>query len=120
MASFYADEDFPRPVVEILRVLGHQVLTVFEAGNANLKKPDESVIEFASNHEMVVLTHNRRHFRRLHRLYDNHAGIILCTRDEDFEALAYRIHETVGLEPNCANRLIRVNQPNRSRRGGNR
>jgi hypothetical protein len=28
MARLYADEDFPRPVVEELRRLGHDVLTV--------------------------------------------------------------------------------------------
>jgi hypothetical protein len=35
MARFYADEQFPLPVVELLRNLGHDVLTVQEAGNAN-------------------------------------------------------------------------------------
>jgi hypothetical protein len=32
MARFYADEQFPFPVVELLRTLGHDVLTVQEAG----------------------------------------------------------------------------------------
>ena len=32
MAQFYADENFDYPVVERLRVLGHDVLTVQEAG----------------------------------------------------------------------------------------
>jgi hypothetical protein len=35
MARLYADEDFPFPVVERLRQLGHDVLTAFEAGQAN-------------------------------------------------------------------------------------
>ena len=35
MARFFADEQFPLPVVELLRNLGHDVLTVQEAGNAN-------------------------------------------------------------------------------------
>jgi hypothetical protein len=35
MARFYADEQFPLPVVELLRNLGHDDLTVQEAGNAN-------------------------------------------------------------------------------------
>ena len=41
MARFYADEQFPKRVVELLRDLGHDVLTVQEAGKANLKIPDE-------------------------------------------------------------------------------
>ena len=28
MAKLYADEQFPRPVVRLLRELGHEVLTV--------------------------------------------------------------------------------------------
>ncbi|MBD2576541.1 DUF5615 family PIN-like protein [Oscillatoria sp. FACHB-1406] len=37
MARLYADEQFPVPVVEFLRVLGHDILTVREAGKANQK-----------------------------------------------------------------------------------
>ena len=35
MARLYADEQYPYPVVELLRALGHDVLTVQEAGRAN-------------------------------------------------------------------------------------
>lgn len=35
MARFYADEQFPFPVMELLRALGHDVLTVQEVGNAD-------------------------------------------------------------------------------------
>jgi Domain of unknown function (DUF5615) len=34
MSNFYAHEQFPLPVVECLRELGHDVLTVRESGNA--------------------------------------------------------------------------------------
>jgi hypothetical protein len=34
MARLYANENFPFPVVEELRRLGHDVLTTLEAGNA--------------------------------------------------------------------------------------
>lgn len=40
MARLYADEQFPYEVVQHLRDLDHYVLTVQEAGNANLKIPD--------------------------------------------------------------------------------
>jgi len=34
VARFYADENFPLPVVEALHELGHDILTVLEAGQA--------------------------------------------------------------------------------------
>ena len=34
MARLYANENFPLPVVEELRRLGHEVLTTYEAGDA--------------------------------------------------------------------------------------
>ena len=46
MASFYADEDFDYPVVMELRQLGHDVLTVQEAGQAGQK--DSAVLAFAT------------------------------------------------------------------------
>lgn len=47
MARLYADEMFPRKVSELLRTMGHDVLTVQEAGNANLGIPDDEVLAFA-------------------------------------------------------------------------
>jgi hypothetical protein len=41
MARLYADEQFPRAVSQLLRDMGHDVLTVQEAGNANLGIPDD-------------------------------------------------------------------------------
>ena len=66
MARFYADEQFPLRVVEYLRDLGHDVLTVQEAGNANLRIPDDYVLAFAANNNRIVLTLNRKDFKRLH------------------------------------------------------
>ena len=55
MVRLYADEQFPYEVVKHLRNFGHDILTVQEAGNANLKIPDDRVLEFASSNERVVL-----------------------------------------------------------------
>ena len=44
MARLYCDEQFPREVSEQLRTMGHDVLTVQTAGNANLGIPDEAVL----------------------------------------------------------------------------
>lgn len=44
MGRFYADENFPLPVVEELRRLGHDVLTMYEDGKANQSVLDEDVL----------------------------------------------------------------------------
>jgi len=111
LASLYTDKNFPLPVVEFLCAFGHDVLTAMEAGNANLKIPDEDVLRFAARNERAVLTRNRRDFMRLHRLQPNHAGIIVCTEEPDFAQLATRIHETISGEETLKAKLMRVNRP---------
>jgi hypothetical protein len=43
VARFYANENFARPAVEQLRDLGHDVLTILEAGKAEQAIPDNEV-----------------------------------------------------------------------------
>jgi hypothetical protein len=99
--------------VERLRVLGHDVLTVAEAGKASQKIPDEGVLEFATQQQRAVLTINRQHFIRLHDLRPDHAGIVVCTQDADTDGQAMRIHEAVQPVESLQSRLIRVNRPQR-------
>ncbi len=96
MARLYADEQFPRKVSEFLRTMGHDVLTVLEAGNANLGIPDEDVLAFAIADNRAVITLNRYDFIRLHRLNSEHCGIIVCTNDTDRQRLATRISEAIA------------------------
>ena len=95
MADLYANENFPLAAVRPLREMGHDVLTSFEAGTANRQVPDAQVLAFATNSNRAVLTHNRLHFKKLHRQQPDHAGIVLCTEDADFSALARRIHLSI-------------------------
>ena len=104
----YADEDFSLPVVDHLRSLGHDVLTVQEDGQSG--SDDADVLARASNLGRAVLTFNRRHFERLHRQGVAHAGIVSATRDDDDSALALRIHD--ALQGRVPGRwCIRVNKP---------
>jgi hypothetical protein len=48
VARLYADEQFPYPVVIVLRDLGHDVLTVQESGKAELRIPDDQILSFAT------------------------------------------------------------------------
>jgi Domain of unknown function (DUF5615) len=112
MAAFYANENFPLPVVEELRRLGHDVLTTNEANRSGLAVPDEDVLDYAIGIGRAILTLNRKHFIALHRKRGSHAGIVVCTVDRDFAGQARRIHEHVGGRSDLSGELIRVNRPN--------
>jgi predicted nuclease of predicted toxin-antitoxin system len=111
MARLYANENFPLPVVTELRRLGHDVLTVQEAGKANQEIPDDEVLAFARAENRAVLTINRRDFIRLHRQQPQHSGIIVCTADTHFVRQARHIQAAIEKVPALANQLIRVNRP---------
>jgi hypothetical protein len=111
MARLYADENFSYPVVEELRRLGHEVLTAQEAGQANKGIEDPAVLAYALGQGRALLTFNRKHFIRLHRLAGGHAGIIACTRDDDTTALAGRIHQALEAAPSLAGILLRIYRP---------
>ncbi|MBI3853977.1 MAG: DUF5615 family PIN-like protein [Verrucomicrobia bacterium] len=111
MARLYSNENFPLPAVEKLRTLGHDVLTVQEAGKADQALPDDEVLKTATGDNRAVLTLNRRHFIRLHRNDQTHTGIIVCTFDADFAGQAERIHKAIGDQSSLNGQLIRVNRP---------
>ncbi len=110
MARLYSNENFPLPVVEALRRLGHDVLTIQETGNAGRAMPDADVLAFARNERRILLTFNRRHFIRLHAEQPDHVGIIVCTYDPDFEALAGRVDRELAATPDMGGQLRRVNR----------
>lgn len=110
MVRLYSNENFPLPVVTELRKLGHDVLTVWEAGRANQGIPDEQVLAFAHANGRAVLTVNRKDFRLLHKQSSNHSGIIICTSDLDFAGQAQRIHATLEYYHSLVGELIRVNR----------
>jgi hypothetical protein len=115
MARLYADEDFPLPVVEELRRLGHDVRTVQEADRAGQGIDDAEVLADATADQRAVLTHNHADFGRLHRQGQPHEGIISCTQDpQDHAGLAQRVHTTIGQLSDLANQFIRIVRPNPS------
>ena len=111
MARLYSNENFPIPVVEALRVLGHDVTTIQERGRGNEAVPDAEVIELAVTEERAVLTLNRRDFIRLHNENSDHCGIIVCTVDRDFEGQAERIDRELQATNELRGNLIRINRP---------
>ncbi|MEO8393502.1 MAG: DUF5615 family PIN-like protein [Chloroflexota bacterium] len=110
MVKLYADENFPQPAVEALRELGHDVLTTLDSGKAGQAIPDEDVLAFATEEDRILVTLNRKHFIRLHRDQPDHAGIIVCTFDADFNALAQHVHTALETNSDMTGELIRVNR----------
>jgi predicted nuclease of predicted toxin-antitoxin system len=108
MAKLYADEQFPKATTATLRVLGHDVLTVQEAGKGNQRVPDDEVLAFATEQDRAVLTLNRADFIQLHKQSSNHAGIIVCTENPDFDRLAIKIDEAIAGLDFLQGQLIRI------------
>jgi hypothetical protein len=75
----YADEDVDVRVVRALRAHGFDVVTAGEAGL--LRRDDDEHLAYAAASGRVLLTFNRRDFRRSHAEALNlgrlHAGIVL-------------------------------------------
>jgi Domain of unknown function (DUF5615) len=109
MQQLYADEDFDFAVVEELRRLGYDVLTAQEDGRRCT--PDPNILARAHALGRAVLTHNRRHFERLHRQGAPHSGILSAKQDaHNHTALAGRIDATLaGLY--LGRWCVRVNRP---------
>jgi hypothetical protein len=70
---------------------------------------DPAVLKLASGDSRAVLTLNRKHFVKLHRSSADHAGIIVCSFDLDFDGQAERIRTAIG-ESSLAGQLLRINR----------
>lgn len=75
----YADENVSRRLTDALRARGFDVLTAREAGT--LGQDDVAQLAFAAAMDRVLLTFDRRDFRRTHAAFlqssQHHAGIVL-------------------------------------------
>lgn len=112
MARLYSNENFPIQVVQVLRTLGHDIVTIQEQGKANEAVSDPDVLQLAIADQRAILTLNRRDFIRLHKSQPRHSGIIVCTVDTDFDGQADRIHTAIKGVSSLEGMLIRVNRPN--------
>ncbi len=114
MARLYADVNFPRPTVDKLRKLGHDVQTVQQTeGTSRPESPmdDAQVLDFATSHRRAVLTLNVKHFERLHEQFPGHGGIIACKTDLDFRRQAKLIDRTIKPLSILNGQIIYVSPP---------
>ncbi len=112
MALLYADKNFPQPVVEALRQLGRDVQTLQEISKAGQRMLDEAILHDASSQNRTALTYNRKHFNQLHKEQPDHAGIIVCTVDQNSQSLTNRIDAAFHAKSQLSGQLIRVHRPN--------
>ncbi len=76
------DEDSQaKPLVNLLRKAGHDVITVNEAGLSG--KIDSLVFDYARGSNRVLLTHNCDDFKALHQENPNHPGILAIYQNDD-------------------------------------
>ncbi len=106
----YTNENFPLPAAQILRTLGHDVQTIQEVGYAGQAQSDQEVLAHAVKEGRILVTLNRRHFIALHSANPEHAGIIVCSFDPDFDHLAHRIHAFLQKNSSWTGHLERVNR----------
>jgi hypothetical protein len=105
MIPLLADEDVPLDVIRHLRdQWGFDVLRLrdYDRNPAGDRRDDAAVLSEANRQERAVLTHNRRHFQRLHcetalgtRDRGDHWGIITYRTCHEFEVDAEAIARTV-------------------------
>lgn len=99
------------PLVTALRELGHDVLTAREAGCANQGISDAEQLRSATALGRAILTHDRRHFRRLHRANPRHAGIVAVSQSQHIAREAARLHELIEAQASLAGRFLCLDLP---------
>ncbi|MDA0265882.1 MAG: DUF5615 family PIN-like protein [Cyanobacteria bacterium] len=108
MIRLYADEQFPLPVVQRLRAIGYDILTVQDAGQANQRIPDDQVLAFATAEQRAVITENRRDFVKLHQQSSSHKGVIVCSKNLDWDDYTAKIHAALDGQDVMAGQLLRI------------
>lgn len=100
-------------MVNLFRAEGHDVLTSYEAGQANQRIPDDQVLQYATVANRILITENRQDFIDLHRLIEFHSGIIIFKHDRDYIGKIKVITKFIMQDAQpLENRLIRVMKQN--------
>lgn len=116
MTRLYSNENLAIDLVEALRKFNHDILSSYDAGQANQGIPDDEVLEYATLNDRCVITFNRDDFVALHRNGVSHAGIIICKDDRDYLGQAQALHDYLAIQvERLHNRLIRVQRQNQQK-----
>jgi hypothetical protein len=98
VTSVYLDECVDHYLVDRLRRRGYTVTAALE--ERMIGKSDEEQLTHATTLGAILLTHNGRHFRRLHaellRLRHHHAGVLIVPRKPPVDLLEIRVALMLG------------------------
>ncbi len=82
--TLYLNENVPIKLVDLLANLGIKAIHTLTAGNKGVT--DETQLRYAAERRYVLVTHNRKDFRHLHRAWveerKNHFGILVMSHGE--------------------------------------
>jgi hypothetical protein len=88
----YLDECVDQRLAGTLRSRGFSVLPATEAGTLGTSDPEQ--LRFARSQDLVIISYNRRHFRRLHaqavRNGEEHPGIVILPATSPLPRLTIR------------------------------
>ncbi len=110
-AKLYFDEDVSVILARVLLGRGFDVLTARDADM--LRKTDEEQLLFGTKQGRVIVTHNRRHFEKLHLDFVQqqleHSGIVIAGRRDVYE-IARRVALLLNATPSSlfANQLFYI------------
>lgn len=108
MVTLYADECVEPDLVQALRALGYRVVASRGVGHAGRSVQDPEVLHYAAEHGLVVLTHNRWDFGKLHRTGFAHAGMVACRGSRDASDMAARLYAALNDFDAMTNQMIVV------------
>ena len=100
-----------RQKVERLHDLGFDAVAVADLGLAGQGVPDGAVLALALAQGRIVLTHNGKDFRRLHRRGEPHSGIVLLPDDVRHALIAEAVASLLRTAPAWAGRFERLHRP---------
>ncbi len=69
------------------------------------------MLAFAHADGRAVLTHDRKHFCKLHNSGQPHNGVVLSTEDTDFDSLPARVDQALSQVVSLTGWVIRVTRP---------
>jgi predicted nuclease of predicted toxin-antitoxin system len=111
------DEDSQgKPLVNLLRKAGYDVITANEAGLAGVA--DSIVLDYAKEQYRVLLTQNCDDFKALHQENPYHPGILVIyhnndpSKDMSRQAIVRAISNLEAANISLANQFISLNQWN--------
>jgi hypothetical protein len=114
MARLLADANFPRPVTDRLRRLGHDIKTVQQVeGTSRPENPmtDAQVLNLATQEKRAVLTLNIADFEAEGGKLPGHEGIVACRLDLDSRRQARQIDRAIKGKKHLTAQIIYITPP---------